>query len=188
MSFMSYTPEGREVATFAMGCFWGPQLLFDRIEGVTESYVGYTQGNVANPTYEQVCSGSTNHTEGIQIYFDPQVVSYRSLLDTMLGHADPTTMNRQGNDRGTTYRSGIYYHSEEQRQVAEQVRDEVNAQLAAGTYRGKAEGREWVAEIKPAVEFWRAEQYHQKYLQNGGRFGRKQNASKGATDDIRCYG
>ena len=74
--------------------------MFDRIEGVTETYVGYTQGNVANPTYEQVCSGSTNHTEGIQIYFDPQVVSYRSLIDTMLGHADPTTLNRQGNDRG----------------------------------------------------------------------------------------
>jgi peptide-methionine (S)-S-oxide reductase len=158
------------------------------VAGVTETYVGYTQGTTPNPTYEQVCSGSTGHTEGVQIYYNPKQVSYRELIDAMLGQADPTTLNRQGNDRGTTYRSGIYYHNDEQRQIAEEVRDEVSAQLKAGTYRGKAENREWMAEIKPAVEFYRAEQYHQKYLEKGGRFGRSQSAAKGVKDEIRCYG
>lgn len=156
--------------------------------GVTYTAVGYTQGQKPSPSYEEVCSGSTGHTEAVQMYYNPGEVSYRELLDVMLERTDPTTLNRQGNDRGTQYRSGIYYHNEEQKKVAFQVMEEVTSQLQNGTYPRPTAGNEWKTEVKPATEFWNAENYHQQYLSKGGRFGQGQSAAKGCKDPIRCYG
>merc|ERR1712098_253330 len=110
--------EDTETATFAAGCFWGVQLSFQRVPGVVTSMVGYTAGSTQHPTYRDVCSGSTGHTEAVQMLFNPAVVSYKELLTVLFDRMDPTTLNRQGNDRGTQYRSGIYYHSEEQKEIA----------------------------------------------------------------------
>lgn len=172
----------------SQGCFWGIELAFQRVPGVTKTAVGYTQGNKPNPTYEEVCSGSTGHTEGIQMYYNPGEVSYRQLVDVWLERTDPTTLNRQGNDRGTQYRSGIYYHDDQQKKIAEEVMEEVSAQLKNGKYPRKTAGKDWQVEIKPATEFWLAESYHQQYLSKGGRFGISQSAEKGCKDEIRCYG
>jgi len=109
------TKEEGETATFAAGCFWGVQLAFQRVPGVGSSMVGYTAGEKLHPTYQQVCSGSSGHTEGVQMIFNPAVVSYKELLMVLFDRMDPTTLNRQGNDRGTQYRSGVYYHTEEQK-------------------------------------------------------------------------
>lgn len=150
--------------------------------------VGYTQGEKAEPTYEEVCSGRTGHTEAVQIYYNPSEVSYRALIDVMLERTDPTTKNRQGNDRGTQYRSGIYYHNKEQEAVAKEVMNEVMAQLSEGSYPRSTAGSRWEIEIKQASDFWNAESYHQQYLSKGGRFGTAQSAAKGCKDKIRCYG
>merc|ERR1712130_708718 len=105
--------EDGEFATFAAGCFWGVQLTFQRVPGVASTMVGYTAGEKLHPTYREVCSGSTGHTEGVQMLYNPAVVSYKELLMVLFDRMDPTTLNRQGNDRGTQYRSGVYYHSED---------------------------------------------------------------------------
>jgi peptide-methionine (S)-S-oxide reductase len=170
------------------GCFWGIELAFQRVPGVTKTSVGYTQGTKASPSYEEVCSGSTGHTEAVQMYYLPEQVTYRELVDVLLERTDPTTLNRQGNDRGTQYRSGIYYHNDEQKKIAEEIRAEVQKQLESGTYPRKTAGKEFMMEIKPAAEYWMAEQYHQQYLSKGGRFGSPQSAEKGCKDKIRCYG
>lgn len=148
------------------------QLAFDRVPGVLETAVGYTQGAVDSPTYRQVCSGRTNHAEAIKIVFDESQVSYDALLQTFWAIHDPTTLNRQKNDKGTQYRSGIYYHSEEQRKAA----------LASGEHQ-KTLTKPIVTEIMEAKRFWDAEDYHQKYLEKGG-----QCADKGCDIPIRCYG
>ncbi|GMF66020.1 unnamed protein product [Phytophthora lilii] len=166
-------PLKRSVATFAAGCFWGVQLAFDRVPGVLQTAVGYTQGSVDSPTYRQVCSGRTNHAEAIQITFDEAQVSYDALLRKFWAIHDPTTLNRQKNDRGTQYRSGIYFHSDEQRKAALASRDEHQKTLS----------RPIVTEILEAKRFWDAEDYHQKYLEKGG-----QCADKGCDVPIRCYG
>ncbi|KAG6586744.1 peptide-methionine (S)-S-oxide reductase [Phytophthora cinnamomi] len=163
----------QSVATFAAGCFWGVQLAFDRVPGVLETAVGYTQGTVDAPTYRQVCSGRTNHAEAIKIVFDESQVSYDALLQKFWSIHDPTTLNRQKNDKGTQYRSGIYYHSEEQRKAA----------LASKEEHQKTLTKPIVTEIMEAQRFWDAEDYHQKYLENGG-----QCADKGCDVPIRCYG
>ncbi|KAH7482182.1 hypothetical protein KRP22_009816 [Phytophthora ramorum] len=163
----------KSVATFAAGCFWGVQLAFERVPGVLESSVGYTQGSVDDPTYRQVCSGRTNHAEAIRIVFDEQTVSYDALLSKFWAIHDPTTLNRQKNDRGTQYRSGIYFHSEEQRKAA----------LASKEKYQKTLSQPIVTEIEEATRFWTAEDYHQKYLEKGG-----QCADKGCETPIRCYG
>ena len=166
--------DGRyEVATFAGGCFWGTELHFQRLPGVVATCVGYTQGNTASPSYEQVCSGTTAHTEGIQLLYDPAVVTYEGLCKKLLSTIDATLRNQVGNDRGTQYRHGIYYHSPEQQAVAEASLQALEADDTPSI----------ATEIKEAGKFWDAEEYHMQYLQKGG-----QDARKAATETIRCYG
>eukprot|EP01023_Acetabularia_acetabulum_P039909 TRINITY_DN3853_c0_g1_i2.p1 TRINITY_DN3853_c0_g1~~TRINITY_DN3853_c0_g1_i2.p1 ORF type:complete len:254 (-),score=25.54 TRINITY_DN3853_c0_g1_i2:121-882(-) len=183
----SVPPDGLKYATFAGGCFWGIELAYQRVSGVMQTYVGYTQGQTPNPSYEQVCSGATGHTEAVQVVYNPSEVGYDKLLETFFGFSDPTTLNRQGGDVGTQYRSGIYYHDEEQKQLAEQYIAEFDEQLKQGNIK-KWAGTKVVAELKPASDFFMAEKYHQQYLSRGGRFGLGQSAEKGCTDSIRCYG
>lgn len=180
-------PDGLELATFAGGCFWGLELQMQRVPGVVKTSVGYTQGSVPNPTYEAVCSGRTGHTEAVQVTYDPSQTTYVSLLEAFAAKTDLTTLNRQGSDRGTQYRSGVYYHSDGQKADAEAFFSRLNNEIAAGQRRGWA-GREVVAELAPAGDYYIAEGYHQQYLAKGGRFGRPQSAEKGCNDEIRCYG
>lgn len=180
-------PEGYKLATFAGGCFWGLELALQRVPGVVKTSVGYTQGKAANPTYDEVCMGFTGHTEAVQVTYNPQETDFRQLLDVFFDRTDPTTLNRQGNDRGTQYRSGVYWHDEEQRAAAEQKFAEVNEQLKQGLA-GKWLGQKVVVELKPAGDYYLAEAYHQQYLERGGRFNSPQSAAKGCTDKIRCYG
>jgi len=169
------TSDGRyEVATFAGGCFWGTELHFQRIPGVVATSVGYTQGEVEQPSYEQVCSGSTGHTEGLQLSFDPAVVSYGTLCEKLLATVDPTALNRVGNDRGTQYRHGIYTHTGAQAEAAAAAVARCQLQL------GNAQV---VTEVKPAEVFWPAEGYHQRYLEKNG-----QSAAKECEVPVRCYG
>jgi len=165
--------EDGELATFAAGCFWGVQLAFQRVPGVASTMVGYTAGPKQHPTYNEVCSGSTGHTEAVQMIFNPDLVTYKELLMVLFDRMDPTTLNRQGNDRGTQYRSGIYYHSEEQKTIAQDFIKEAQAK-----YKDKI-----VVEVKAASMFWPGEDYHQKYLEKGS-----QKAAKGCLDPIKCYG
>lgn len=146
----------RETATLAGGCFWCLEAVYDDANGVESVTSGYMGGRRANPTYEQVCSGATGHAEVVQIVFDPTVVSFRDLLQIFLVIHDPTTLNRQGNDIGTQYRSAIFYHSPEQKKIAEEVIGEVTR---AGLYRD-----EIVTEVVPASTFYPAETYHQEYF------------------------
>ncbi len=137
-----------EIATFANGCFWCTEAVFQRLKGVTKVTSGYTGGSIQNPTYEQVCSGSTGHTESLQIEFDSQVIPYETLLEVFFATHDSTTLNRQGNDVGTQYRSAIFYHTPEQKQAAETAKSKIS---------------EAVTEIVPAISFYPAENYHQDY-------------------------
>ncbi len=151
-------PEGIETAVFALGCFWGAERLFWRMPGVYTTAAGYAGGFTPNPTYEEVCSGRTGHTEAVLVAFDPAKVSYESLLKTFFEEHDPTQGMRQGNDVGTQYRSAIYYTNEDQRRSAEMVRDEYNRAL-------RAAGKDAITtEIAPAEPFYYAEDYHQQYL------------------------
>src|SRR5947208_10145742 len=151
-------PEGLETAVVALGCFWGAERLFWQMPGVYTTAVGYAGGFTPNPTYEEICSGRTGHAETVLVAFDPWKGSYESLLKTFFEEHDPTQGMRQGNDVGTQYRSAIYYTTEEQRRVAEMVRDEYNRALEAA---GK---NEITTEIAPAGPFYYAEDYHQQYL------------------------
>ncbi|KAK9806429.1 hypothetical protein WJX73_006103 [Symbiochloris irregularis] len=150
---------GTQQATFALGCFWGPEHYFNKkFKGaIVKSAVGYTGGKASGPSYERVCSGSTGHAEAIQLDFDPSKATYPDLVEYFFRIHDPTTVNKQGNDKGTQYRSAIFYHSPEQQQQAEAKRDE----LQKTRIKGKI-----VTEIVPAGEWWDAEAYHQKYLIN----------------------
>ncbi|MBO9348353.1 MAG: peptide-methionine (S)-S-oxide reductase MsrA [Chloroflexus sp.] len=145
-----------ETATLAGGCFWCLEAVYDQVKGVKDVVSGYTGGHVANPTYERVCSGKTGHAEAVQITFDPEQISYRELLEIFFSIHDPTTLNRQGADVGTQYRSAIFYHSEEQRQIAEQLVRELTEQKV---FRDPI-----VTEIVPATIFYPAEDYHQEYF------------------------
>ncbi|HZR82649.1 MAG TPA: peptide-methionine (S)-S-oxide reductase MsrA [Candidatus Binatia bacterium] len=151
-------PEGSEIALFGMGCFWGAERKFWEVPGVHTTAVGYTGGVTPNPTYREVCSGSTGHNEVVQVVFDPARVSYRDLLAVFWEGHDPTQGMRQGNDVGTQYRSGIYTHGEAQRRAAEETRAAYDERLRAAGY-----GR-ITTEIVPAPEFYYAEEYHQQYL------------------------
>jgi peptide-methionine (S)-S-oxide reductase len=151
-------PQGAEKALFGLGCFWGAERKFWQIPGVIVTAVGYAGGSTPNPTYEEVCSGMTGHTEAVLVVFDPRQVSYEQLLKTFWESHDPTQGMRQGNDVGTQYRSGIYYYSEEQRR-------EVEASKAAYEAAIDARGMGPITtEIAPAPEFYFAEDYHQQYL------------------------
>ncbi|CAM6125329.1 unnamed protein product [Calypogeia fissa] len=165
-------------ATFAAGCFWSVELAYQRVPGVTKTAVGYTQGHVENPTYKQVCTGRTGHTEAVLVDYNPSEVSYQQLLDVFWKKHDPTQMNRQGNDVGTQYRSGIYYHSPEQ---------EATAKASLKAMEGKL-GKKIATEVLPAKTFYTAEDYHQQYLEKGMAGGGKQSARKSCNDPIRCYG
>ncbi len=144
-------------ATLAGGCFWGVEEIIRKFSGVLETRVGYTGGKTKNATYEQVKNGNTDHAEAIQVVFDPKKLSYEELLKYFFRLHDPTTLNRQGNDVGTQYRSAIFYHDEEQKRVATKVKEEVEK---SGKWKKKI-----VTQIVPAQEFYNAEEYHQKYLQ-----------------------
>lgn len=146
-------------ATFAAGCFWGVEELFRKIKGVTSTMVGYTGGSFENPTYEDVCSGKTGHAEAIQVEYDPSEVSYEDLLMVFWSNHDPTTPNRQGPDIGEQYRSAVFFHNPEQEAAAKAMKERL--QEAAM----KRFGRNIVTEIKPASTFYKAEEYHQRYLE-----------------------
>ena len=149
--------NAKAMATLSGGCFWGVQELIRKLPGVLQTMVGYTGGNTQNPTYEQVHTGRTGHAEAVQIEFDPKQISYESILRYFFRLHDPTTPNRQGNDLGTQYRSAIFYHSDEQRRIAERVKAEVDR---SGKWPSKV-----VTQIVPASAFYPAEAYHQDYLQ-----------------------
>jgi methionine-S-sulfoxide reductase len=149
-----------EWATFAAGCFWGVESLFRQVEGVRSVVVGYTGGTLNNPTYEDVCTGTTGHAEAVRIEFDPMVVPYERLLGIFWENHDPTTPDRQGPDIGHQYRSAIFYHSPEQQRTATQAREKLQK---SGRY-----SRPIATEIVEATEFFPAEEYHQRYLEKKG--------------------
>lgn len=151
-------PEGLELAMFALGCFWGAERKFWQRPGVYSTAVGYAAGHTPNPTYREVCSGMTGHTEAVRVVFDPKVISYDELLRTFWESHDPTQGMRQGNDVGTQYRSGIYYFTEAQHVAAETSREAFQKELKSAGYGNIT------SEILPAPEFYYAEDYHQQYL------------------------
>jgi peptide-methionine (S)-S-oxide reductase len=147
-----------EKATLGAGCFWGVEATFRRLAGVKETAVGYMGGKLTNPTYKDVCTDSTGHAEVLEVTFDPEVISYHDILEVFWDNHNPTTLNRQGPDVGTQYRSAIFYHSPEQEAEAKASRDAAQSRFP----------RPIVTEITPATEFWRAEEYHQQYLEKRG--------------------
>jgi peptide-methionine (S)-S-oxide reductase len=149
-----------EKATFGAGCFWGVEAAFRQIKGVKATAVGYMGGKLNHPTYQDVCTDRTGHAEVVQVEYDPSEVSYEDLLRAFWENHDPTTLNRQGPDTGTQYRSVIFYHTPEQEAAAKASKE---ALAKSGRYK-----RPIVTEIVPAPEFWRAEDYHQQYLEKRG--------------------
>ncbi len=150
--------QNLKTATFAEGCFWGVQDLFDRVKGVRETQAGYTGGKMPNPTYKDVCTDLTGHAEAVEVRYDPKEITYEQLLDVFFMSHDPTEVDRQGPDEGTQYRSVIFYHDEEQKKLAE---------LAKKKYQ-QGYARPIATQIVPASMFYRAEEYHQKYDEKNG--------------------
>ena len=155
---MEQAQDAKAIATLAGGCFWCLEAVYDRLQGVESVESGYMGGQRPNPTYEAVCNGDTGHAEVVRVTFDPKVLSYRDLLEVFFVIHDPTTLNRQGNDVGSQYRSAIFYHTPAQKAEAERIINELG--------RGKAFADPLVTEIVPAGEFFVAEPYHQEYFQN----------------------
>jgi peptide-methionine (S)-S-oxide reductase len=145
-----------EIATLAGGCFWCIDAIFREVDGIEKVVSGYTGGNTANPTYQQVCTGQTGHAEAVQLSFNPSVISYREVLEIFFSAHDPTTLNRQGADVGTQYRSAIFYHNAQQKAVAEELIGELNK---ARLWKGPI-----VTQIIPLNTFYPAEDYHQRYF------------------------
>ncbi len=156
-------PDGAEVAYFGLGCFWGAEKLFWNTPGVVNTAVGYQGGYTPNPTYEEVCSGRTGHTEAVRVVFDPAKVSYEELLRLFFENHDPTQGFRQGNDRGTQYRSALYPTDDQQAATAARVRDEFQAAFSRAGY------GPLTTEVAPAGDFYYAEDYHQQYLDKNPR-------------------
>ena len=154
--------EKLQLSTFGSGCFWCSEAIFQRVDGVEKVESGYSGGNVKNPTYKEICSGLTGHAEVIQVAYDPEKVSYEALLEVFWQTHDPTTLNRQGNDVGTQYRSVIYFHNEEQKRLAEEYKKKLSE--------AQVFDRPIVTEISPLSTFYKAEDYHQDY------FNRNDNA------------
>jgi len=154
---------GMQVATFGSGCFWCTEAIFERLNGVVKVESGYAGGTVENPTYEEVCTGKTGHAEVTQITYDPKIITYDELLEVFWKTHDPTTLNRQGNDVGTQYRSVIFYHNEEQKELAENYKKELD--------KSGAWDNPIVTEISPVTNFYPAEGYHQDYYENNPNQG-----------------
>jgi peptide-methionine (S)-S-oxide reductase len=152
-----------EKATFGAGCFWGVEDLFRKVEGVADAVSGYEGGTLDNPTYKDVCTNTSGHAEVVEVDFDPAQVSYATLLETFWKMHDPTTLNRQGPDTGTQYRSVIFFHTPEQQQAAKTAKA---AEDQSGRHASAI-----VTEIVPAETFWRAEEYHQRYFEKNGGGG-----------------
>jgi len=150
-----------EKATFGGGCFWGVEAAFRQIKGVKSTQVGYMGGGMPNPTYKDVCSDRTGHVEVVEVTYDPSKVSYEDIINVFWGSIDPTQVNRQGPDFGTQYRSVIFYHSEKQKRVAEDSKKQLQKSA-------KYKGNKIATAIEPATEFYRAEEYHQQYLEKRG--------------------
>jgi peptide-methionine (S)-S-oxide reductase len=146
-----------QIATFGGGCFWCTEAIFKQVKGVEKVIPGYSGGHVPNPTYEQVCSGTTNHAEVVQITFDPQIISYQTLVEIFMATHDPTSLNRQGNDIGTQYRSVIFYHNEEQKKIAQKVIQTLEAK--------KLYEKPIVTALEPFRAFYPAEEYHHNYFE-----------------------
>uniref|UniRef100_A0A0D9W6B6 peptide-methionine (S)-S-oxide reductase n=1 Tax=Leersia perrieri TaxID=77586 RepID=A0A0D9W6B6_9ORYZ len=166
--------EGLQLAQFAAGCFWSVELTYQRLPGVARTEVGYSQGHRHEPTYRDVCGSDTGHAEVVRVHYDPEACPYDLLLDVFWAKHNPTTLNRQGNDVGTQYRSGIYYYTAEQEKAAKESLAEKQKEW---------KDKKIVTEILPARRFYPAEEYHQRYLEKGG-----QSAKKRCNDPIRCYG
>jgi peptide-methionine (S)-S-oxide reductase len=152
----------QEKATFGAGCFWGVEAAFAAIPGVTATAVGFEGGSFERPSYNDVCTDQTGHAEVVQLDFDPEQVTYEQLLCAFFALHDPTTLNRQGPDRGTQYRSVIFYHSPEQQAQAQALIEQLTAE-------GRFQPRRIVTSVEPAQTFWRAEDYHQRYLEKRGQ-------------------
>ena len=159
---MDVIPTGikTDTATFASGCFWCVEAIFQELKGVQSVTSGYTGGKIKNPSYREVCSGLTGHAEACMLIYDPTVITYDELLEAFWASHDPTTLNRQGADQGTQYRSAIFYHNEQQKQLAEAYKAKLNSE--------KAFDKPIVTEISPAVVFYKAEDYHQNYYNENG--------------------
>ena len=151
-----------EKATFGAGCFWGVEAAFAAIPGVTATAVGYEGGSLERPTYKDVCTDRTGHAEVVELDFDPAQVSFEQLLDAFFSLHDPTTLNRQGPDWGAQYRSAIFFHSPEQEAAAHAKIEQLSAE-------GRFKPRRIVTKVEPAQTFWRAEEYHQRYLEKRGQ-------------------
>jgi peptide-methionine (S)-S-oxide reductase len=147
-------------ATFGAGCFWHVEDLFSKTKGVKSTKVGYTGGNLTNPTYEEVCTDRTGHAEAVEVEYDPNEISYEELLDIFWNNHDPTSLNRQGPDVGIQYRSSIFFHDESQKQIAQNSKEKLDS---SGKF-----SKTIITEIVPSPEFYKAEEYHQKYFQKHG--------------------
>jgi peptide-methionine (S)-S-oxide reductase len=171
--------EGKEIATFAGGCFWCTEAVFLELKGVEKVVSGYTGGTVKNPSYREVCTGSTGHAEAIQITYDPKLVQYKDLLEIFFSSHNPTTLNRQGADVGTQYRSEIFYHSEEQKKEAEEY--------IALIEKEKLYDDPIVTVVSPAVTFYEAEDYHQNYYNENSSQGYCQMVIAPKLEKLRKY-
>ena len=154
----SHSPESREVTTLGGGCFWCTEAIYAELKGVEKVESGYSGGSIPNPTYEQVCTGTTGHAEVVQITFNPKAISFKEILEVFFTIHDPTTLNRQGNDEGPQYRSIIFYHNDNQKRIAEQVIKEIEA--------AKIWDKPIVTQVEQYQAFYRAEKYHQEYFKN----------------------
>jgi len=163
-----------QTAVFSAGCFWSVELVFQRAYGVLGTSVGYVGGHTRAPTYKDITTGTTGHAEAVAVEFDPAAISFTTLLELLFSIHDPTTKDRQGNDRGTQYRSGIFYTNLRQRDAAQQYIQEINAKYAP---------RAIATEVAAVGVYWKAEEYHQQYLEKMGK-----NAAKGSVEPIQCYG
>ena len=151
-------------ATFAAGCFWGVEALFRQVKGVESTQVGYTGGEFEDPTYQDVCSGRTGHAEAVQLEYDPSVVSYEDLLLIFWSNHNPTTINQQGPDIGEQYRSVVFFHDQKQENTAKELKEKLQSAAL------EQFGEKIVTEIIPAMKFFRAEEYHQQYLEKNNHF------------------
>jgi peptide-methionine (S)-S-oxide reductase len=171
--------EGKEVATFAGGCFWCTEAIFQEVKGVEKVVSGYTGGTIKNPAYREIGTGRTGHAEAVQITFDPKLVSYEDLLEIFFGTHDPTTLNRQGADVGTQYRSEVFYHSEAQKEKAEQYIQWIEKEQL---YKNPI-----VTKVSPAKEFYLAEDYHQDYYSQNSEQGYCQMVIAPKLEKLRKY-